>query len=167
MRRDWELRGNLIARVAGLLRMSRDSGPTLDGVPAPLTAAVSAAMSRMPRSDSGPEVALRRELHRRGLRFRKHVSGLPGRPDLVFSRVRLVVFLDGCFWHRCPTHATAPKNNSDWWRAKLEANVERDLRQTVQLQEAGWTVLRVWEHEAADSAADRVEHAYRRLVAAL
>lgn len=121
----------------------------------------------MPRADSAPEIALRRELHRRGLRFRKHVSGLPGRPDLVFTRVRLAVFCDGCFWHRCPSHGTSPKNNSGWWQAKLEANVERDLRQAAQLTAAGWTVLRVWEHEPADTAANRVEQTYRQLLAAL
>jgi DNA mismatch endonuclease (patch repair protein) len=92
---------------------------------------------------------------------------LPGRPDVVFTRARLAVFCDGCFWHRCPAHATAPKNNSGWWQAKLQANVDRDLSQAAQLEAAGWTVLRVWEHESANGAADRVAQAYRRLVAAL
>lgn len=136
-------------------------------MPAPLTEAVSAAMSRMPRADSLPEIALRRELHRRGLRFRKHVRALPGRPDIVFTRAHLVVFCDGCFWHRCPAHATSPKHNGGWWQAKLQANVDRDQRQTDALLAAGWTVLRVWEHEPTSAAADRVEAAYRRLVVAL
>lgn len=137
-----------------------------EGVPAPISDAVSAAMSRMPRVDSAPEVALRRELHRRGLRFRKHMRGLAGRPDIVFTRARLVVFCDGCFWHRCPVHGTAPKNNAGWWEAKLQANVERDRRQTAQLEAAGWTVLRVWEHESAAAGADRVAAAYHALVSA-
>jgi DNA mismatch endonuclease (patch repair protein) len=137
------------------------------GVPAPISDAVSAAMSRMPRADSAPEVALRRELHARGLRFRKHVRGLAGRPDIVFTRARLAVFCDGCFWHRCPVHGTAPKNNADWWQAKFQANVERDRRQTAQLEAAGWTVLRVWEHEGATEGADRVAAVYRALVSAM
>ncbi len=120
-------------------------------------------MSRMPRKDSGPELALRRELHRRGLRYRTHLAGLPGRPDVAFTRVRLAVFCDGCFWHRCSEHATSPRNNSDWWRAKLQANVERDQRQNDALRALGWTVLRVWEHEPPADAAARVERAYRRL----
>jgi DNA mismatch endonuclease, patch repair protein len=124
-------------------------------------------MSRMPRADSAPEVTLRRELHRRGLRFRKHVRGLPGRPDIVFTRARLAVFCDGCFWHQCPVHGSAPKNNAEWWQAKLQANVERDRRQTAQLEAAGWTVLRVWEHEDATEGADRVVAVYRTLLAAV
>lgn len=136
-------------------------------MPAPLSDAVSSAMSRMPRANSAPEVALRRELHRRGLRFRKHVRGLEGRPDIVFTRARLAVFCDGCFWHRCSAHGAAPKNNAEWWQAKLQANVDRDRRQTSQLEAAGWTVLRVWEHEDATEGADRVAAVYRTLLAAV
>ncbi|MCU1631531.1 MAG: mismatch endonuclease Vsr [Micrococcaceae bacterium] len=121
-------------------------------------------MSRMPRADSAPEVALRRELHRRGLRFRKHMRGIAGRPDIVFTRARLVVFCDGCFWHRCPLHATAPRNNAVWWQDKLQANVDRDRRQDAKLQAEGWTVLRVWEHEEATEAAERVAAVYRGLL---
>jgi DNA mismatch endonuclease (patch repair protein) len=121
-------------------------------------------MQRMPRRDTGPEVALRRDLHRRGLRFRVHVA-LPGRPDIAFTRVRLAVFVDGCFWHRCPVHGTSPKNNGAWWADKLEANVQRDARQTAELARLGWTVLRVWEHESTDAAADAIERTYRSLLA--
>ncbi len=120
-------------------------------------------MSRMPRKDSAPEIALRRELHRRGLRFRKNFAGLPGRPDIAFTRARLVVFCDGCFWHRCPVHATSPKNNSVWWQAKLQGNVDRDARQTAQLRDLGWNVVRVWEHDSASEAADKVQAVYRAL----
>src|SRR5262245_48840574 len=94
--------------------------------PAPLDAATSARLKRQPRSSTKPELALRRELHRRGLRFRVNQAGLPGRPDVVFTRARLAVFVDGCFWHRCPDHGTMPRNNRDWWEAKLERNVTRD-----------------------------------------
>ncbi|RBY76304.1 very short patch repair endonuclease [Blastococcus sp. TF02-09] len=121
-------------------------------------------MQRMPRRDTKPEVALRRDLHARGLRFRKGYGGLPGRPDVAFTRVRLAVFVDGCFWHRCPIHATAPKNNAAWWAAKLDANVSRDRRQDQQLRDAGWTVIRVWEHEPVGLAADRIEAMWRALL---
>ena len=127
--------------------------------PEPLNAAVSAAMSRMPRKDSGPELALRRVLHARGLRFRVHAP-LPGRPDIVFTRARLAVFVDGCFWHGCPEHATAPKNNGQWWRDKIAGNVARDRRQDALLSELGWEVLRVWEHEPVHDAATRILATY-------
>lgn len=70
----------------------------------------------------------------------------------MFTRRRVVVFVDGCFWHGCPEHATAPKHNATWWREKLAANVERDRRNTTALRELGWTVVRVWEHEPLDAA---------------
>ncbi|MGY1719052.1 very short patch repair endonuclease [Blastococcus sp. SYSU DS0552] len=121
-------------------------------------------MQRMPRRDTGPELALRRELHRRGLRFRTHYPGLTGRPDIVFTRARLAVFVDGCFWHCCPEHGTAPKNNASWWAAKLEANVVRDRRQDRELVDRGWTVVRVWEHEVVGEACDRIEATWRALL---
>ncbi len=112
--------------------------------------------------DTAPEVALRSELHHRGLRFRKHVAPLAGlrcRADVVFSRAKVAVFVDGCFWHRCPEHATFPKANADWWRMKLAQTVERDERNNAALAEAGWLVIRVWEHEDPRPAADRVQRA--------
>jgi len=121
-------------------------------------------MQRMPRRDTRPELALRRELHARGLRFRKEYRALPGRPDVAFTRARLAVFVDGCFWHRCPLHGTLPKHNADWWLAKLDANVARDQRQDRQLVDSGWTVIRVWEHEAVEVAGRRIEAAWRTLL---
>jgi DNA mismatch endonuclease, patch repair protein len=129
--------------------------------PVALNAGVSDQMSRMPRSSTGPEVALRRELHRRGLRFRVNLSTLPGRPDVVFPRARLAVFIDGCFWHRCPEHSVLPRNNRDWWLAKLERNVERDGEKDRALVGMGWTPLHVWEHESVQVAADRIERLWR------
>lgn len=115
---------------------------------------------------TAPEVAIRRALHRRGLRYRVNMP-LPGigkvRPDIVFTRVRVAVFVDGCFWHRCPEHGTSPKTNADWWRQKLDTNVERDRTTDTALVEAGWTVIRIWEHENATNAADRVEALLRSL----
>src|SRR3954451_10328590 len=103
--------------------------------PVAKNAQVSRQMQRMPRRDTTPEVALRKELHARGLRFRKEYRALPGRPDVAFTRARLAVFVDGCFWHRCPMHGTLPKHNADWWVAKLDANVARDRRQDQLLAE--------------------------------
>ncbi|MEV4705733.1 very short patch repair endonuclease [Actinoplanes sp. NPDC049316] len=130
-------------------------------VPAPLDAATSARLARQARAATKPELALRRELHRRGLRFRVNHPALPGRPDIAFTRVKIAVFVDGCFWHSCPMHGTLPRNNRDWWQAKLDRNVARDRAKDSALDDLGWTVLHVWEHEAAPAAADRVEQAWR------
>lgn len=114
--------------------------------------------------DTKPEVALRSELHRRGLRFRKHqtvVSGLRCRPDIVFSRIRIAVECRGCFWHLCDDHAVLPKSNLDYWLPKLERNVERDRRNEFALQEEGWNLIVVWEHDDLVAAADRIEAAVR------
>ena len=124
------------------------------------TPAISARMARQARRDTAPEVALRRTLHRRGRRFRIEwpLPGLPRRrADLCFPRQRIVIFVDGCFWHRCPTHGTSPWTNGDWWSAKLDANVLRDRETDSTLQAQGWTVLRFWEHEDPELAADQVE----------
>jgi DNA mismatch endonuclease (patch repair protein) len=120
------------------------------------SAVVSAQMSRMPRASSGPELALRRELHRRGLRFRVNAAWLPGRPDVVFTRRRLAVFVDGCFWHRCPEHGTLPRANGEWWLAKLDRNVARDAEKDRALVGLGWLPLHIWEHENVQEAADRI-----------
>lgn len=119
-------------------------------------------MQRQNRRDTKPELALRRELHRRGRRFfvdRPPLAGLRRRADLVFPRRRVAVYVDGCFWHSCPVHATHPKNNADWWAQKLAANVARDRDTDERLTAAGWTVVRVWEHEDPTAAADRVQAA--------
>ncbi|MGC4862808.1 very short patch repair endonuclease [Micromonospora sp. DT41] len=129
--------------------------------PTALNAAVSAQMSRMPRTRTKPEMSVRRELHRRGLRFRVNHPGLPGRPDIAFTRARLAVFVDGCFWHLCPQHAVLPKNNATWWREKLQRNVQRDREKDEALAALGWTVLHVWEHEDPVAVAEIVEQLWR------
>ena len=129
--------------------------------PEPKNVLVSTQMSRMPRASTGPELVIRRELHRRGLRFRVNVRELPGRPDIVLTRARIAVFVDGCFWHRCPAHGTLPKNNREWWLAKLDRNVERDREKDLLLHETGWTVLHLWEHEDPVAASDYVERLWR------
>jgi DNA mismatch endonuclease (patch repair protein) len=125
--------------------------------PQPLSETVRRQMSAMPTRDTGTEMALRRELHRRGLRFRVQVRTLPGRPDIALTRVRIAVFVDGCFWHRCLDHGTAPKNNGKWWAAKLAANVARDRRKDENLRDLGWLPIHVWEHEDTADAADTIQ----------
>ncbi len=114
--------------------------------------------------DTGPELALRRQLHARGLRYRVDAVVEPdvrSRADLVFRSARVVVFVDGCFWHRCPVHATTPRANAAFWEAKFRRNVARDRRIDAELAARGWTVVRVWEHEAPAEAAARVDAAVR------
>jgi DNA mismatch endonuclease (patch repair protein) len=115
-------------------------------------------------TDTRHEVALRSELHRRGLRFRKHVALVPGlrfRPDIVFPRQHVAVECLGCFWHCCPIDGVMPRTNADYWQAKLERNVVRDRRNAAALGAAGWSLLVVWEHEDRVEAADRIEAALR------
>jgi len=129
---------------------------------APPDPATRARMRRQGRRDTKPELALRRELHRRGRRFFVDRTPLPGhrrRADLVFPRLKVAVYVDGCFWHRCPEHGTSPRNNAQWWQEKLDENVARDRDTDRQLNAAGWTVVRVWEHVDVGEAAEAVEHA--------
>lgn len=127
--------------------------------PAPSSLGVSDRMSRQRTRDTVPELELRRALHARGVRYRVDYP-LPGMPrrraDVVFTRVRLAVFVDGCFWHCCPEHASYPRANSGWWRAKLARNVERDRETDGALLAAGWTVLRFWGHDDMHAAASAV-----------
>lgn len=97
--------------------------------------------------DTAPEMIVRSAAHRMGLRFRLHKAGLPGRPDLVFSRWRTVVFVNGCFWHRHPSckRTTVPKTNRGFWSAKFSANVARDKRNYALLEEQGWQVAVIWQ----------------------
>lgn len=109
-------------------------------------------MSRIRGRDTKPEVTLRSALWQLGLRFRKK-SRLKGRPDIVFPKERVAVFVDGCFWHRCPEHQTRPQANAEFWEQKLSANVARDRRTDVQLEAEAWAVVRIWEHEVENDAA--------------
>jgi DNA mismatch endonuclease (patch repair protein) len=122
-------------------------------------------MSRQARRDTAPEVALRRALHRRGLRYRvgtRPVPELRGAADIVFTAARVAVYVDGCFWHMCPEHSTMPANNADWWKAKLEGNRARDRRTDDVLTRHGWDVVRVWEHDDPEEAAARIAELVRR-----
>lgn len=116
--------------------------------------------------DTGPELRLRRAVHALGLRYRVATRPLPQfrrTADLVFTRVKVAVFVDGCFWHGCPTHHTRPRANAEYWSAKVERNRDRDLETTAVLQAAGWTVLRFWEHEDSIKSAWQVAQAVRDL----
>ena len=119
-------------------------------------------MSRQKSRNTQVEVALRKALHAAGLRYRVHrrpVKGVRREADIVFVGAKVAVFVDGCFWHGCPEHATWPKNNAQFWRDKIEGNRHRDTDTDAQLIDAGWLAVRVWEHEAVDVAADRVREA--------
>ena len=121
-------------------------------------------MSRTGRRDTKPEVELRRLLHASGLRFRVDRPVLRDRrrrPDIVFGPAKVVVFVDGCFWHGCPEHATWPAANADYWRDKIETNRLRDRDTDARLEAEGWAVVRVWEHEPPVEAADRIEQLVR------
>lgn len=123
-------------------------------------ARLSDRFSRQRRTGTAPEIALRRELHRRGRRYRVHarIEGLPRRRvDIAFTRAKVVVLVDGCFWHGCPEHGVRPRANSEWWSWKLELNRARDRDTDRLLEELGWTVIRVWEHADPVEAADCIE----------
>lgn len=130
--------------------------------PEPSSQEVSRRLKAVRQRDTAAELALRSELHRRGLRFRvdKPIPGVTrARPDIVFPTERVAVFVDGCFWHSCPEHATLPTANREWWANKLSANQARDRRHDEELEAAGWCVVRVWEHRTAVDGADEVERA--------
>lgn len=121
-------------------------------------------MAKVRQKGTEAELALRRELYRNGLRYRVSFAVLkkPRRvADIAFPGLRIAVFVDGCFWHGCPEHATWPKQNADFWRQKIETNRARDADTDARLRAIDWTALRVWEHESPVAAAETVS----RLVA--
>ncbi|MDP3972691.1 MAG: very short patch repair endonuclease [Candidatus Nanopelagicales bacterium] len=122
-------------------------------------------MAAQATRDTGAELELRRELHSRGLRYRVNFRPDPTlrrSADIVFTRARVAVFVDGCFWHACPEHGTVPKANRDWWNAKLTANTARDRDTDSALRAAGWSVVRCWEHDDPRQVADLVEQVVRK-----
>ena len=104
-------------------------------------------MSRIHGKNTSPELKLRKLLWKSGLRGYRVYYNLPGKPDIVFTKQKLVIFVDGCFWHKCPVCFRPPASNEGFWSEKLQKNVERDMRVNEELQNTGWTVLRIWEHE--------------------
>jgi DNA mismatch endonuclease, patch repair protein len=124
--------------------------------PHPLNAGRSANMRANRRRDTKPELTLRRALHAQGYRYRKDyrldLAGTRVRPDIAFTARRVAVFVDGCFWHCCPQHGSQPASNTWYWKPKLARNVERDRAADAALTAAGWSVVRVWEHESLEAA---------------
>lgn len=132
---------------------------------APSSAEARKRMQSVRQKNTSAESALRRELHARGLRYRIHVPVLskPRRiADVAFTGLRVAVFVDGCFWHGCPVHATWPKQNAEFWRAKIEANIARDSDTDERLRADGWMVIRIWAHEEPEVAAERIARIIKR-----
>lgn len=121
---------------------------------------VARSMRSNRRRDTKPEIAIRSLLHRQGFRYRVDFAPLAAhkrrRADIVFMRLKIAVFIDGCFWHGCPEHASYPKSNTNYWLPKLARNIERDRETDELLGSAGWRVLRIWEHTGAENAAARI-----------
>ena len=135
--------------------------------PHPASAGRSANMRANRRTDTKPELSLRRALHGLGYRYRKDyrldlAGGGRVRPDIVFTARKVAVFVDGCFWHCCPDHGSKPAVNTGYWNPKLLRNVERDRAADAALAAAGWEVVRVWEHEPLDTAVTAVTDALAR-----
>src|SRR5450759_1359312 len=120
----------------------------------PLTEAIRRSMIANRSRDNSFELVVRSAFYRSGMRYRKHYRPIPGlkcEVDIAFTKAKLVVQLDGCFWHGCPVHGTVPVHNGEWWAAKLKRNRERDEFMNQELISAGWRVLRFWEHESTDA----------------
>ena len=114
--------------------------------------------------DTKPELAVRSAVHRRGLRYRVAARPEPElrrTADMVFRKAKVVVFVDGCFWHGCPEHGTRPSTNRQYWLSKIEGNINRDAQTSLHLEKSGWKVLRFWEHEDPEAVADQVEASVR------
>ena len=151
--------------------VSAESALVRSGVPArvpPAPASTNAGVSRSMRGNrrrnTSPELRLRSALHRRGWRFRVDLpvelgAGRRPRPDLLFTRARVAVFVDGCFWHCCPVHGRPPMSNKSYWEPKLIRNAQRDREDTFRLERAGWVVVRLWEHVNVEDAVASVEMA--------
>ncbi|WP_454181775.1 very short patch repair endonuclease [Parvibaculum sp. MBR-TMA-1.3b-4.2] len=126
-------------------------------------------MSRIRGKHTKPERLLRSLLHREGFRFRLHGADLPGKPDIIFPKYRTVIFVHGCFWHRhnACSRATTPKTRVDFWQNKFQRTVARDRQKQWELEQAGWTVLTVWECELNDDPSGVVERVRERLLRGL
>lgn len=114
-------------------------------------------MSRIRGKNTGPEIKLRKLLWSQGVRgYRIHLN-LTGKPDIVFTKKKIAIFIDGCFWHKCPVCFQEPETRKDFWMEKIGSNVDRDTKNTFQLQKDGWTVLRFWEHEVRKKPEEIIE----------
>lgn len=120
-------------------------------------------MSRIRGKDTSPELKIRKKLYSQGLRgYRVHYQ-LPGRPDITFTRYRIAVFIDGCYWHKCPECFTEPQTRREFWMNKINRNVERDKEINLLLESDGWHVLRFWEHQVRKDAQSVVDMIYNAI----
>ena len=123
----------------------------------------SETMARIRGKETTPERMLRAALWAGGLRYRLHLRTPVGRPDIVFKGAKVAVFVDGCFWHGCPRHYVRPRSRTTFWSKKLASNLERDRRQTTQLEAEGWRVCRIWEHDVIEDLPSAVAEIKRAL----
>ena len=134
--------------------------PTNPNYPKPSSKAAVNVMKANKRANTKPEVLIRTHLHRAGYRFRKDfnikINGKNYRPDIAFTKQKVAIFIDGCFWHLCPIHGHIPKTNIHYWEPKLKKNSERDKNSNKVLRKAGWKVVRVWEHVSIKEAANSI-----------
>lgn len=133
----------------------------------PPTPAVRRRMRATPQRNTSAELAVRRLLHSHGYRYRVNLSpiaGLRSRADIVFTKHKIAIYIDGCFWHACPLHASWPKKNPQFWKSKIQENIRRDHRVQQELINSGWTVLRFWEHESPQLVVTRIENELARAV---
>lgn len=130
--------------------------------PAAKSPVVSEEMRRMPEKNTGPEIAVRKALFKEGFRYRLHYP-VPGERrrtiDIAFPKVKIAIFIDGCFWHGCSKHRKIPKSNYEWWKTKIEGNRVRDKDTDRKLRSDGWTVLRYWEHVPVNVVISKIEEA--------
>ncbi|MFJ8040290.1 very short patch repair endonuclease [Kitasatospora sp. NPDC096147] len=155
--------GTRAANLAEGWSLARQKGLLTEEPPAEgswaSSAAVRASMQGNRNKDTKPELRLRSLLHKQGLRYRVAARPLPElrrTADVLFPRARVAVFVDGCYWHGCPEHLRPPSKNVEFWQAKIDGNRTRDAETDHRLREAGWTVIRVWEHEDPVEAAARI-----------
>ena len=139
--------------------MKADKNRRRNKAPPPSSEAALSRMKAAKPKDTAPEMALRSEIHRRGFRYRvdtRPLKELNRRADIVFRPTKVAVFVDGCFWHGCPILGTQSKANAEFWQAKIQQNRERDADTNRKLEEAGWKVIRVWEHENLEDVAEMI-----------
>lgn len=133
-------------------------------VPPASSAVVRKRMQSTRQKNTAAEMSIRRAIHRMGLRYRIHIEPVPGlhrNADIVFSKQRVAVMIDGCFWHGCELHGSQPKTNAAFWSRKIEDNKRRDRDTDERLRADGWRVIRIWEHEDPQQAAERIASTVR------
>jgi len=125
----------------------------------------SRVMSKIRSKNTQPELQLRKLLWSKGLRgYRIHNKNLPGNPDIAFSKKKIAIFIDGCFWHGCPICYVEPKTNRDYWLPKIRNTIERDNTQQKELESAGWVVIRIWEHDIKNDVQNAVDTIIEKIV---